>query len=446
MKKKLLFIFIILCMLMAVGCSNEKNNQELETEANASNINGVVEKQTKPYEIKDKKDLYEKDPTSVVTMYLTVTQGNAKTNTNHTWSEVNEHSVYYYEENNLERFSVNGLLQVGDENGPLYGELGYGLITPNSTVSIRGQISSKAPQKNYKIKLYDDCGDYDGQTIINLNKHCMDGMRYTNKLMYDMMVDLDEMISMKTQFVHLYVKDLTDKNNDVFTDYGLYTQVEQPNKSFLKRHGLDENGHLYKANFFEFYKYEDDIKLKSDEDYDEEKFAFHLDSKGDSDHSKLIEMLKDVNDYTITPEELLDTWFDEENIASWMAFHILTGNIDTQSRNFLLYSPKNLKKFYFISWDNDAAFNHMENEILETESNDGYEKGVSNYWGTVLFKRLLMSSSFRNTLNEKIEEYYDYFKSGALETKANALAKTIKPYVYGEVDKIYEPLVESDFD
>ena len=115
MKKKLLFIFIILCMLMAVGCSNEKNNQELETEANASNINGVVEKQTKPYEIKDKKDLYEKDPTSVVTMYLTVTQGNAKTNTNHTWSEVNEHSVYYYEENNLERFSVNGLLQVVDD-------------------------------------------------------------------------------------------------------------------------------------------------------------------------------------------------------------------------------------------------------------------------------------------------------------------------------------------
>ena len=31
-----------------------------------------------------------------------------------------------------------------------------------------------------------------------------------------------------------------------FEDYGLYTQVEQINKNYLKDHGLDENANLYK--------------------------------------------------------------------------------------------------------------------------------------------------------------------------------------------------------
>ena len=32
------------------------------------------------------------------------------------------------------RYQVNGLLQVGDENGPLAGEVGYDTLAPNATV------------------------------------------------------------------------------------------------------------------------------------------------------------------------------------------------------------------------------------------------------------------------------------------------------------------------
>ena len=68
-------------------------------------------------------------------------------------------------------------------------------------------------------------------------------------------------------------------------------------------HGLDKNGQLYKVNFFEFQRYEDIIRLSSDAGYDADSFEEYLEIKGDNDHSKLIEMLDDVNDTSKPIEE-----------------------------------------------------------------------------------------------------------------------------------------------
>ena len=65
----------------------------------------------------------------------------------HTWKEINSYSVYDYEDMGVERYQVAGLLQVGDENGPTQGEVGYGESVPNATVQIRGQTSSQNAQK-----------------------------------------------------------------------------------------------------------------------------------------------------------------------------------------------------------------------------------------------------------------------------------------------------------
>ena len=77
-----------------------------------------------------------------------------------------------------------------------------------------------------------------------------EGLRFRNKMAYDLIKEINQMMGLRTQFVHLYVKDLTDSENGVFEDYGLYTQVEQLNKAALKAHGLDSTGQLYKVNFF----------------------------------------------------------------------------------------------------------------------------------------------------------------------------------------------------
>ena len=53
----------------------------------------------------------------------------------------------------VERYQAAALLQVGDEDGPQQGAVGYGETAPNATVQVRGQTSSEYAQKNYKIEL-----------------------------------------------------------------------------------------------------------------------------------------------------------------------------------------------------------------------------------------------------------------------------------------------------
>ena len=54
-------------------------------------------------------------------------------------------------------------------------------------------------------------------------------------------------MSLRTQFVHLYVRDLTEGNSAEFQDYGLYTQVEQLNKTGMENHGMTRKDSYIKS-------------------------------------------------------------------------------------------------------------------------------------------------------------------------------------------------------
>ena len=250
---RIISLLIVICIFFS-ACTSTPQKEITSNDGYTPNTD-----YNEKYKLRDKKDLYTMyEPEDIVTMYLTVSTGNEAENTNHTWNEVNTYSVYDYEDMGVDRYKVEGLLQIGDESGPLPGNLGYNQVSPNCTIQIRGQSSSRQPIKNYKISLKDNKGTWMGNTSIPLNKHVNEGLRFRNKMAYDLIKDIDEMMGLRTRFVHLYVKDTTDGGNNKFTDYGLYTYVEQPNKKMLKAHGLDANGHFYKINEFEFYRYEDD--------------------------------------------------------------------------------------------------------------------------------------------------------------------------------------------
>lgn len=407
--------------------------------AGAADINGLP--------LRDRELLYAADDeTSVVTMYLTVRRGNGSEGTDHSWEEINTYSVYDYDDMGVDRYQVEGLLQVGDESGPLSGELGYGDKTPNATVQIRGQTSSRYAQKNYKIRLKDNKGLWRGQQTIALNKHQMDHMRFRNKLAYDLIKGIPQMMGLRTQFVHLYVKDETGGPEAAFEDYGLYTQVEQLNKKALRAHGMDPSGHLYKINMCEFYRYEDVIKPVTAPGYDQKAFDRILECKGDNDHTKLIRMLEDVNDYSIPAEELIGKHFNMENLTYWMAFHILTGNEDTQNRNFYLYSPKNSETWYIITWDNDDCLSRTEDEMLSQTADPGWEYGISNYWGNVLFQRCLKSSEFRRQLDLAVEDLRTYLTPERLSAMVERYRRVTEPYQGRMPDQMHAGITPEQYD
>ena len=186
--------------------------------------------------------------------------------------------------------------------------------------------------------------------------------------------------------------------------------------------------------------------MADDPDYDLQAFEDLIEIKGNDDHSKLIEMLDAVNDYTIPFEEVLDKYFDVENLAYWMAFHILMGNVDTQSRNVYIYSPLNSDKWYFYSWDNDAMLKRAENALNNRSEGDKWEQGVSNYWGNVLFQRALKTEMYRSALDAAVEDLKVYLSPERINSMAEQYKAIVKPYVYSMPDVYYAPLTETEYD
>ena len=445
MGKRILICFLIFVLLFS-GCGYSPIEEAVESNLGTSIDLQEINKQTDIH-IRDKDLLYSLyDNTEIVTMYLTVSSGNAAEGTNHTWEEINTYSAYDYDAMGVARYQVAGLLQVGNEQGLIPGELGYGQVAPNCTVQIRGQSSSRNPQKNYKISIKDNKGSWREQTTIALNKHQSDALRFRNKLAFDLLTHVEELMGLRTTFVHLYVKDTTQGTEAQFEDYGIYTQVEQLNKTALKAHGLDKRGHLYKVNFCEFYRYEDIIVMADDPRYDLKKFEEILEVKGDDDHSKLISMLEKVNDFSIPIEQILQEHFDMENIAYWMAFNLMVGNVDTQSRNFYLYSPQNVDRWYILPWDMDGMLLRTQYALENREDYEHWESGISNYWGNVLFQRCLKSEEFRRELDAAVLDIKSTLSPSLVDSYVDQYQELIKPYVYSGADITYAPLTPEEYD
>ena len=105
--------------------------------------------------LKDSLNIYQHDePGSVVTMYVTVRRGNVSDNSDYTWSEVNAFTKWFYTNNKVVTVGkADAILQIGDENGPLPGEVGYGENVPNATIQIRGASTSMMPSIQYLVLL-----------------------------------------------------------------------------------------------------------------------------------------------------------------------------------------------------------------------------------------------------------------------------------------------------
>lgn len=401
------------------------------------------------YQLEDNDALYEdEDDNEVITMYLTVGMGNEEDGTDHTWTEINNHPLEYYEEQGIEPYKCEAVLQIGDEAGPVQGEFGYDDRTANATVQLRGDSASAWQQKSYRIKIKDKSGDWNGQQTISLNKHSADPVRFKNKLAYSLMEEIPQMLSARTTFVHLYVKDKTEGENGLFRDYGLYTQVEQVNKTYLKNRGFDNGGSLYQAGEnFDWGRHEDSIVPATDENYDQAKFEQYLEIDGSEEHDKIIELLDAVNNMDNNIEDVVSEYFDSDNLYYWMGFHILMGNKDVLNGNYYLYSSRGSDKWYFISWDNDAILKETYESMNDVNYERSWNKGIFTFADTVLFRRILQNENCRQALDAAVEDLRtDYLTEANIREKIDSCRELTEKYVYALPDQTYARVSEENYD
>lgn len=378
----------------------------------------------------------EDDPDSIVYFYVTVQKGDAGSDTDHTFAEVNS-AVRFQEDTHVSNdIYARAIVQVGDENGPQPGKLGYGAEKSNARIRVRGNSSSVREQKSYKLDLDDTAGLWRGQSNIALNKSVFDVTRIKNKLYFDMLKDVDNVPSIRTQFVRLFIKDETS-GQTAFEDYGLYTQAEVPGKKYLANHGLNKEGYLYKAIAFNF-EMSEGLKNFDDPDFDQEAYDQILSCKGRQDNEKLIELVELVNDRSVDINEIIGTYIDRDNYITWLAYNILTANIDTTEQNFYLYSPVNSKKWFFIPWDGDGMLHVKEDEMEGMDESYGnWQHGVSNYWGVVLHQRFLKNESNRQELADKVDELYETINRDSVNALVAQYNETVEPYVLSMPDVYY---------
>ncbi len=292
---------------------------------------------------------------------------------------------------------------------------GQAVNMPNATIKVKGNPS--ASLKSYRIKFMDGSPGYKGQSVFNLNKHLNDPSRIANKLAHDLIYDLQHISGFRTEFVELYIRDdsLGDKKKD-YHSYGLYTHIEQPNKTYLRSRGLDENASLYRAENF-YFQFTPQIKNVGDSDYDKDLFETVLAIREGKDHTKLIQMLSDINDESKDFKEVFYTYFNEDNYLTWLAINILLGNSSGISEGFLLYNPSDSMVFYLLPWDFDKIHQWMEEEddrpnIYEELNNVGLHRKYLQLDGSI----------------EKLKLRVQELNNDALSTKrVKSLIKQYKP-------------------
>jgi polysaccharide biosynthesis protein PelG len=406
-KKSGVITATFLSVFLLAACTDEAT--ELNETVLGSPTAQIGVSTTDFFEIDDKR-LYERDDdASIKTFYVTIFPN--KDNPTLDWYALN-HITERYNEDSFNIIVAEGL---PDGKGPVTGMFGASETTANAKIRLRGNSARGESQKSYKIELKDSAGTWHDQTVINLNKHLADGVRIRNKLSFDLMEPIPYITSLRTQFVQLYIKDLTS-GDSTYQNYGLYTHVEQPNKRFLKSHQLDKHGYLYKVTFFEFMQHPQ-LKLTTDPTYSVEEFEQILEIKGREEHDKLLHMLADVNNLELDINEVVEKHFVEDNLLTWLAINILMDNTDTDANNFYLYSPLNHDKWLLLPWDYDDAWN---NGRQFNRFNTAFS-GLSIYWGSTLFNRYFRIESNVEKLTEKIQYLYEHYINE--QTVENQLSK-----------------------
>ncbi len=433
-KKRISLVLTALCIFILGGCSLYNNVEESsinsDGEAAGSLNNWTLDNSVlNGAALVENKSVYQQDdPNDVSTFYITVYPTVDADGNTVTLKDFDLHSARNHDYNP----TLNVLVQEGDTAGPKAGGLGYGDTVANAIMRVRGNSSRGAALKSYKVILNEAAGAWKNQTALNLNKHYGDPTKIAQKFSMDMISRMDDIASLRTQFVHLYIKDLSsDAQTAAFVDYGLYTNTEQPNKTYLKSHGLDENGSLYKAENFEFQVYPA-LKNTDDPEYNEAEFEKILEIREGGDHSKLIRMLQDINDYSQDFDTVFNKYFNKDNYLTWMAVNFLVGNEDTTAHNFMLYNPSNSLTWYFLPWDYDGTFRFGSEKSAYFAPDALY--GVPHYWSIVLHKRFLQEQKNVDALVAKIEEVHQVLNKTASQELVDKYKTVLRQFMTKDPD------------
>ena len=305
----------------------------------------------------------------------------------------------------------------------------------NAELRQRGGGARFAPQKSFRLRLDDKNVLWRSERHLLLNKHPFESSRIRNKLSFDLMSGIPHLPSFRTQFVNLWIDDGAGP-----VDQGLYTHVERGDQRYLKRHGLDDDAKLYQATFFRFRESDRNTLLIDDEGEPLNKNIFEtvLEIENGKDHRNLIAMLEALHDPEQSFESVMERFFNENNVLTWVTVNLLLAQQDITRHNFFLYNPEDSETFYFLPWDYDMTFqphnqpnNDLTAESLQARLDFGYAAGAESDFLKNYYSRPGIHERILEAADELRESYLD---DTTIAERAQLLSAAVAPYASVQPD------------
>lgn len=283
-------------------------------------------------------------------------------------------------------------------------------------------------KKSMKISFDEFVGQkFDGLKTLNLNNSFKDPTMMREKIMLDF-CNRNGIPAPRCTYARVYLNG---------TLWGLYTMVEQVNKTFLTDRFGNNDGNLFKgdpngtlqwmgnlpANYYNNYE------LKTNETA--------------NDWSDLVHLIDEINN---TPSgqfhDSLERVMDTETFIGVWASNILFSNLDSyqgSGHNYYIYHDTIENRFKFISWDVNEAFGNFQMGMgwpgIQTMS-PFYIPNPPN--SRPLTNKMLQNTLYHDAYVDRLCSLATYdFTTAHLYPIIDSLANLIRTDVYADPNKMY---------
>lgn len=330
------------------------------------------------------------------------------------------HLHFYYEDwqDSLEYYKDNGeqyiparLAYVNGTDSVILDSIGV-RYKGNSSYSLSGNSS----RKPFKFKF----DEYRSQNFfsvgkLNFSNAIKDPTQMREKLAYDIIGEY--MPAPRAAFAKIYIDD---------SMIGLYTQVEQVDKKFLKR--------KFPSNKYNLYKSSDNgapLNYITANQSDYETFYELQTNEKQNDWSALVTLLDKLNN-TDSSEfvSVVGSMLDIDNCLQYLAFNMVLSNFDSYTgsgRNYYLYDDSASGAFKLVPWDLNFAFGIYSNGWNVTTVDAAV---TSNFEQRPLMKKLLTNDSLKQVYFSYIRQMIDGAASlSVVSEKIDKYKALIEPVV-----------------
>jgi spore coat protein CotH len=291
----------------------------------------------------------------------------------------------------------------------------------NSSYAFAGS-SAKKPFK-FSFDEYRDGQRFFGIKKLNFGNNAKDPTMMREKISYDILGRF--MQAPRAAFAAIYVEGEL---------IGLYTQVEQVDKTFLESRFGDKDGNLYKSNdegstlLYEDSdqsSYMDDYELKTNEtENDWSRFVLMLDKLNNTDPAA----------FTAGTGGLVAL----DNVCRYLAFNMVFSNFDSYTgsgRNYYLYDNSADGRFTLIPWDLNLSFGAYGNNWSVINAD---VVSIDNLSARPLNRRIIENDSLRQVYLQYIRVFLNGpFCTDTIASMAATWKSLIDSFVQADTNKLH---------